>query len=598
MTAGESKLTCERCCAAVPTAAGGLCPRCLLRAGLAGLREAATGDEVAPGYRLLEKIGEGGMGEVFLAEQTVPVRREVAMKRLKAGLDNADWTRRFDLEREALAQLEHPNIANIFDAGLGRDERPFYVMELVDGLPLTQFCERGKLGVETRLRLFATICAAVQHAHQKGVLHGDLKPSNILVAVDEDGAPVPKLIDFGVARAAWRHAPGRFGTPGYASPEQCGGARPPDARSDVYSLGVVLRELLAPNESLLRGEAGWIVRRATASVPEDRYESAAALAADVRSFLACRPLAAGPAAWTYRAMKFLRRERRRLAIAVVVCGAVIAGAVMLSRQAWRAHRAELGAKAARQRADMDLLRAGLIEELVHGLAGALHAGPSGQRDEQIRRLIHGLGERASDVASQGAHDVAFSLRMALATAARGAGHLDEAEQQLLAARDLAARLNPAGGARRRGVEGALARVYLAARRYREAEAVLRALIASPGLSAQDARDGGEWDPLLDLTRLYLATRRFDEADAPARRALEIARKRLDPEDRVVLEAWHLLGRVLTERRQYREAYDALKEASAGYEQRFGPDAPETRRAAADLAEVEKVLRNMELLPEK
>jgi len=553
MNVRDNELDCERCGAPLTAPAGGLCPRCLLRAGLAGLRAKIPGAEFTPGFRLLEKIGEGGMGEVFLAEQSIPVRREVAIKRLKAGFDTAEWTRRFDLEREALAQLDHPNIANIFDAGIDAEGCPFYAMELVDGLPLTHFCERGQLDIPARLRIFTTVCAAVQHAHQKGVLHGDLKPSNILVAVDEAGAPVPKLIDFGVARAAWHQrgggagpAPGRFGTPGYASPEQCTAARPPDARSDVYSLGVVLREMLA-DEKYLSGEAGWIVGRAIEDVPEQRYESAAALAADVRNFLACRPLAAGPDSWSYRAGKFMARERRRLALAGLASAALVAGSSLLFWQGWRVNQAEAEARATQAAAALDVLRAQITD------------------------------------------------RMALGGASQGTGHYDDAEQHFLAARQMAARLGPADDARRRDVERALAHLYLTDRSHRKAETVLKALIVLPPL---DPPGPEEWEPLLDLTRLYIESRRFNDAEEPARRALEVAQHRFPRRHPVFLKALHQLGRVHTEQRRYREAYEAFTETVAGFRAHFGPDAPETRQAAADLAEVEKVLRNMEALPAK
>jgi serine/threonine-protein kinase len=427
-----------------------------------------------------------------------------------------------------------------------------------------------------------------------------LKPSNILVATDEDGAPVPKLIDFGLARAGWQASGAggsrHFGTPGYASPEQTGGARPADVRSDVYSLGVVLRELLAGNDAVLRGEAGWIVRRATAPVPEERYESAAALAGDARNFLARRPLSAGPDAWTYRARKFLVRERRRLAIAVVVGGALVGTAAFMLRQVWRAQRAEAGARMARQRADADLMRARLIEELVHGLAGAGRAETSDRRQEHIRGLLRRVSDRVAEVERGGVpgREAAFSVRMALATAATGAGLLSNAEENLLAARALATRLGPPGAGPIRGVEGALSRLYLEARRYDEAEEVLLRLTGQ-----SPSRPGGEiWEPWFDLARLYLETRRFDDAEAPARRALEVTRNHFEPEHPVVLKALHQLGRVQTERRQYREAHAALQEAAAGYQRRLGPDAPESRRAVADLAEVEQVLRNREEWPAK
>ena len=326
-----------------------------------------------------------------------------------------------------------------------------------------------------------------------------------------------------------------------------GAARPPDARSDVYSLGAVLRELLEPNEALLRGEVGWIAQRATAEVPEERYESATALALDVKNFLACRPLSAGPARWTYRAGKFIRREGRSLALASAIILLLAAGSSVLVWQSGRARRAEAGLRAVRAAAALDVLRTQTTD------------------------------------------------RLAMGAVARNAGHYDEAEQHLLAARQMAAQLGPDAEPRRRQIERALAQVYLTARRHREAEAVLKRLIALPALepSGQD-----EWEPLLDLTRLYIESRRFNEAEAPAQRALEVTQKKFHRRHPVFLRALHQVGRVHTEQRRYSEAYQAFTETVAGFRHHFGPESPDTRQAAADLAEVEKVLQNMELLPPK
>ena len=206
-------------------------------------------------YKLVEKLGEGGFGVVWMAEQEKPVKRKVALKLIKPGMDSAEVIARFGVERQALAVMDHPNIAKVFDAGATESGRPYFVMELADGVPITEFCDREKLTTKERLELFATVCGAVQHAHQKAVIHRDLKPSNILV-VDGDDGPVPKVIDFGIAKAIGEDAGAQtaftahgqlVGTPQYMSPEQAGmgGSADIDTRSDVYSLGVVLYELLA-----------------------------------------------------------------------------------------------------------------------------------------------------------------------------------------------------------------------------------------------------------------------------------------------------------------------------------------------------------------
>ncbi|MFP2909870.1 serine/threonine-protein kinase, partial [Pyxidicoccus sp. 3LFB2] len=222
------------------------------------LSSPGNGADAAPaerigGYKLVQRLGEGGMGEVFLAAQSEPVRRLVAVKVVKPGMDSREVLARFDAERQALALMSHPHIARILDAGATEAGRPYFVMEYVPGVPLTRYCDEAGLGVEARLRLMQDVCAAVQHAHHKGVIHRDLKPSNILVT-EVDGQPHPKVIDFGIAKAT--SAPltdasvhtrigHMMGTPDYMSPEQAAGTPlDVDTRTDVYSLGAILHELL------------------------------------------------------------------------------------------------------------------------------------------------------------------------------------------------------------------------------------------------------------------------------------------------------------------------------------------------------------------
>ena len=221
-------------------------------ARMIGQSEAAPGTVIGS-YHLLQPIGHGGMGEVWLAEQKQPVRRRVAIKLIKAGMDTREVVARFESERQALALMDHPAIAKVFDAGSTPKGRPYFVMEYVTGMPITEYCDRHKLTTRQRLELFMRVCDGVQHAHQKAILHRDLKPSNILVG-EVDGKPAPRIIDFGVAKATAQRLTGgtmftqvgaMIGTPGYMSPEQADSAGTDvDTRTDVYSLGVVLYELL------------------------------------------------------------------------------------------------------------------------------------------------------------------------------------------------------------------------------------------------------------------------------------------------------------------------------------------------------------------
>ncbi len=375
------------------------------------------GTEIGP-YKLREQIGEGGFGVVYVAEQTKPIRRKVALKIIKPGMDSKEIIARFEAERQALALMDHPNIAKVLDAGTtggveGQEprvkskesldpqlltlgpvaQRPYFVMELVRGVPITEFCDKEKLTTEERLRLFTDVCRAVQHAHQKGVIHRDLKPTNVLVTL-HDGKPVPKVIDFGVAKALSQQltehtlytAMGQMvGTPMYMSPEQAEmSGLDVDTRSDVYSLGVLLYELLTGStpfdkqtfkeagldgmrriiretepvkpsaristleddhgatisdkrrvdrkrlEQSLRGDLDWVVMKALEKDRNRRYESASAFAADVESFLNNEPVAASPPSAIYRFRKYARRNRVAFSFLATVIGVLALGVVGLS----------------------------------------------------------------------------------------------------------------------------------------------------------------------------------------------------------------------------------------------------------------------------
>ncbi len=275
-------------------------------------------------YTLVDVLGEGGFGVVFRAEQTRPVRRTVALKVVKAGMESAAVMRRFEAERQALAAMDHPNVARLLDAGTTDRGRPYFVMELIDGRPITDHAAAAALAVRQRVELFVPVCRAVHHAHQKGVLHRDLKPSNLLVA-----GGVPKVIDFGIAKAIAGTASAGLteqrqvvGTPRYMSPEQAetGGSQV-DTRSDVYSLGAVLRELLGPVAG--GRDLGWVVGKATDADRGRRYDSAAALGDDLQNYLDGRPVRAGPPGVAYRARKFVGRHRTAAVLVVAAAASLL-----------------------------------------------------------------------------------------------------------------------------------------------------------------------------------------------------------------------------------------------------------------------------------
>ncbi|MDX2115170.1 MAG: serine/threonine-protein kinase [Planctomycetota bacterium] len=414
--------------------------------------EEREGAEVGP-YTLVRPIGEGGFGSVWLARQRFPVEREVALKIVKAGMDTRAMLRRFDAERRTLAAMEHPGIARMFDAGETASGRPFFVMEFVRGEPLTAYCDGRRLGVRQRLELFIDVCRAVQHAHQKGVIHRDLKPGNILVE-EVDGRAAPKVIDFcivkvssGESEAGMTLEGQPIGTPEYMSPEQLDASRDIDTRADVYSLGVILYELAAgvlPFDSAelrggglermrriirevdaprpvsrlgaaleqreglardrgadhashrraLRGDVEWIIMRAIEKDRERRYGSPAELAAEIRRHLDDEPVLAGPPGAAYRARKFVKRHR---------VGAVAAGAMLLAL-AGGAGLAALGfvrAERERDRAVREAATSGAINEfLLQRMLAATDPENFGREVRVIDVLDAALRERSASFKDQ------------------------------------------------------------------------------------------------------------------------------------------------------------------------------------------------------
>jgi serine/threonine protein kinase/Flp pilus assembly protein TadD len=416
-------------------------------------------------YKLMEQIGEGGMGLVFVAEQQQPVRRKVALKVIKPGMDTRQVIARFEAERQALAMMDHPNIAKVHDGGETASGRPYFVMELVKGVPITEYSDQNQVPIRERLELFLHVCQAVQHAHQKGIIHRDLKPSNVLVA-SHDGVPVAKIIDFGVAKAVGQQLTERtlytqltqwIGTPLYMSPEQAGqSSLDVDTRSDIYSLGVLLYELLtgttpfekerfsqvgydevrriireedSPKPStrmstlgqaastistqrksdpkrlsqLFRGELDWIVMKALEKDRNRRYETASDFAADVQRYLADEPVQACPPSLGYRLRKFARRNKGKLAVAGLILlfllllggGGGWVAFDRVTRQAKTSHNLEL----ALQGAELHLGQGKQVEaraalDQAERIASDLKPDPA--RDQQLAALKKRLRAEEQD----------------------------------------------------------------------------------------------------------------------------------------------------------------------------------------------------------
>jgi eukaryotic-like serine/threonine-protein kinase len=586
----------------------------------------APGAVVGP-YRLLEPLGEGGMGTVWLAEQTEPVQRQVALKVIKAGLGSAPVLARFEAERQALALMDHPHIARVLDAGTTEASRPYFVMELVNGIPLTKFCDEHRLTVRQRLELFLPVCQAVQHAHQKGVIHRDLKPSNVLVTV-YDGVPVPKVIDFGIAKAAGPRPTGEtlltelgavVGTPEHMSPEQAELDNPDiDTRSDIYSLGVLLYELLtgttplersplkgtallevlrrvreeepprpsarlntaeglpavAANRSLepkkltreVRGELDWIVMKCLEKDRARRYETVNALALDLQRYLADEPVQAGPPSARYRLRKFARRNRAALAVGVVVAAALVLGTVVSTWQAVRAGAAERLANEQREEARKSAAEAreaadsnqAIYDFMLYELLAAADPEVALGRKVTVREVLD-RAERKVAGAFPGRPRLEAELRYTVGRLYRTLGDYAKAETHLTRARDLwrqclGDRASPTLRAR-----SALAAVLGERGKFRQAHA-----LQEETLRLQEKTLGPEHPDTLNskinLGAILRGLGRLEEARKVLAETYDARRRRLGPAHRDTLATLQNLAHVLSDLGKWAEERRLLEDA--------------------------------------
>jgi serine/threonine protein kinase/tetratricopeptide (TPR) repeat protein len=564
-------------------------------------------------YKVVQQLGEGGMGTVFLAEQLEPVQRKVAFKIIRPGLESRQVIARFEAERQALALMDHPNIAKVLDAGATETGRPYFVMELVQGVPITRYCDSHRLTPRQRLELFIPVCHAVQHAHQKGIIHRDLKPSNILIA-EYDDRPVPKIIDFGVAKALGPKLTERtlftefgsvVGTLQYMSPEQAEpGQLDIDTRSDIYSLGVMLYELLTgttpldgthlkqaplmellrivreeepPRPStrlgtteeqtaiaakrsveprhlsgLLRGDLDWIVMKCLEKERTRRYETANALARDIERYLNEEAVEASPPSAGYRLRKFARKNRKLL-LATAGFGTLLAAATIVST--WQAVRATLAEQAVSQERDQVVAEKKRADE---------QAAISRAVNEFLQDDL--LGQ--ADIANQseaGARNRNITVGALLDRAARGVGERFKGQELTEAA-----------------IRFTLAKAYFALGEYPEAQKQLeRCLTLRTDKLGAAHLDCFEAMNMLGVVHYHRGQN--DEAEPLFKRALEGFRTNLGPKHMDVLTTMQNLALLYRDRRQYDQAEPLFKQAVDGLGEKHGLDHPDTLTTMINLA---------------
>ena len=576
-------------------------------------------------YHLIRSIGEGGMGTVFLAHQQVPVSRDVAIKVIRSAFSRAEDRMRFQAEQQAMARLQHPNVAQMFEAGTTEEGYPYFVMEWLDGESITDYCDRRALSIEQRLELFLPVCDGVQHAHQKSLVHRDLKPSNILV-VDIDGRPVPKIIDFGVAKALddplGSTAPtgdGIVGTPAYLSPEAVTGATRGDldTRADVYALGLVLYKLLAgtqPYESdeplldrmlsiarvdtmpprqhyasmkesdraqiaaarattpvalerVLRGDLEPIVLKALAKDREQRYGSAAELRADVRRYLAHEPVAASAPTTLARLRKFAVRHRGGVAATVLIAITLIAGIVARTIEARRATEAQRQAQ--------------LVTRFLQDLFDeGIPANGKGAEVSMHDLLIEGA--KRAESALQDAPLARAQVLNAIGTALMHQGDADRATPLL---REALALRRKELGEYNALVATTLVELGIARQRYDLAESE-RCLREAARIREKVLGPNDPWfaNTLADLADIRRQQKAFEDAERLALRSIAIREKVLPPGDPSLAASYSGLGGIYRDWGKYDKAEPYLFRALAIRTKAYGPDHYVTSRSYDAIAE--------------
>lgn len=597
-------------------------------------------------YRLLEMIGEGGFGTVWSAEQHEPVKRRVALKIIKLGMDTRQVIARFEAERQALAMMDHPSIAKVFDAGATEDGRPYFVMELVHGVPIQQYCDTEKLDMGSRLELFRQVCQAIQHAHQKGIIHRDIKPSNVLVTL-QDGRPVPKVIDFGIIKATHGDLTDKtiftqqnqiLGTPVYMSPEQADiSGLDIDTRSDIYSLGVLLYELLtgttpfaadellskgygemmriireeeplrpstrlgtlgeqatltaqlrradAPRlTSFLRGDLDWIVMKCLEKDRGRRYESASSLAADIERHQRDEPVLAGPPSARYRLGKFVKRHRGRVIAGAMIVLLLVLGVAGTSIGLGWALRERDRAIAETQRAEQELARATEIKGLISEMLTSVNPdNAQGADTTLLRELLEEAAQRLMDGEITD-EVIAAELHQIIGTTYHALGYYEEAVTHKEAAWETRRRVLGEDHIDTLILQSGLATTYLKQSRFALAESLQTEAVEAM------IRTVGEEDPRTltyqnSLVGTYVYMGRYAEAESLAVHSLEIQVRVLGPQDEVTLNGYNSLGGIYANQGRYSEAEGLFKEQLVALRGAFGEEHPMALICAGNLAAV-------------
>ena len=604
-------------------------------------------DMVIGRYKLVQKIGEGGCGVVFMAEQTQPVHRKVALKVIKPGMDTKRVIARFEAERQVLALMDHPSIAKFFDAGATQSGRPYFVMELVRGVKITEYCDQNSLTTEDRLKLFIQVCQAVQHAHQKGIIHRDIKPSNILVANSSTGLPLPVVIDFGIAKAInnqeltdktlFTAFEMLIGTPAYMSPEQAAITNvDADTRTDIYSLGVLLYELLTgstpfdaaelqqasldeirriireqdpPHPStrlskmtaadittvaqrrrseppkLIRsvhGDLDWIVMKALEKDRSRRYETAYAMALDVQHYLANEPISARPPSQLYRLHKILLRNKLLFVAAGVIVIFLVASLVIVSAALAREREARREAEANLTSAKTAAVKSGQVTQFLEDMLQGV--GPSHARGRDITMLQEILDRAARRVGNDLSNqpEVEAELRGLIGRLYLDIGQWTESEQMLGAALATNRKLHGAESAESAASLTDLGIVFWKEGKLADAERAEReALTIREQLFGSNNADTAR--SLNALARVYTDERRLSEAEAMIREALAIRRSLFKGDNLEVADSLNSLCLVLDGADRWAEAEKTGRELVAMRRRLSGNEDIELAEALKELA---------------